>query len=146
MEQFLTPEDLVGVTRLLILQPTAFCNVDCDYCYLPNRHDRKIMSHETAAAAEPARNASEVVAMQADFRACYRAAVQNHADLAGRVALVLSIAADGHVSDVKAEATSLPGSTVDCLKRRAALARFEPPKGGGAIITVPVTFVKQEND
>lgn len=101
---------------------------------------------ETAAAAEPARNASEVVAMQADFRACYRAAVQNHADLAGRVALVLSIAADGHVSDVKAEATSLPGSTVDCLKRRAALARFEPPKGGGAIITVPVTFVKQEND
>jgi hypothetical protein len=104
---------------------------------------------ETAAvpaAAEPARNATEVVAMQADFRACYRAAVQNHADLAGRVALVLKIAADGHVSDVKADTTSLPGSAVDCLKRRAALARFEPPKGGSAVITVPVTFVKQEND
>ena len=24
-------------TRLLILQPTPFCNVDCTYCYLPNR-------------------------------------------------------------------------------------------------------------
>ncbi|MBY5693635.1 GRRM system radical SAM/SPASM domain protein [Rhizobium leguminosarum] len=51
MEQFLTQEDVAGVTRLLILQPTAFCNVDCDYCYLPNRGDRRIMSHDTAAAA-----------------------------------------------------------------------------------------------
>jgi hypothetical protein len=106
---------------------------------------------ETAAApaateAEAASNANEVAAMQADFRACYRAAVQNHADVAGRVALVLSIAADGHVSEVKAKTTNLPGSAVDCLKRRAALARFEPPKGGAAVITVPVTFVKQEND
>ena len=103
----------------------------------------------TAAApaeAEAARNANEVATMQADFRACYRTAVQNHADVAGRVALVLSIAADGHVSDVKANTTNLPGSAVDCLKRRAALARFEPPKGGAAVITVPVTFVKQEND
>jgi hypothetical protein len=99
-----------------------------------------------AEAASNASNASEVAAMQADFRACYRAAVQNHADVAGRVALVLSIAADGHVSEVKAKTTNLPGSAVDCLKRRAALARFEPPKGGAAIITVPVTFVKQEND
>lgn len=24
-------------TRLLILQPTPFCNINCDYCYLPNR-------------------------------------------------------------------------------------------------------------
>ncbi len=24
-------------TRLLILQSTPFCNIDCDYCYLPNR-------------------------------------------------------------------------------------------------------------
>jgi len=24
-------------TRLLILQPTPFCNIDCDYCYLPDR-------------------------------------------------------------------------------------------------------------
>jgi sulfatase maturation enzyme AslB (radical SAM superfamily) len=23
-------------TQLLILQPTPFCNLDCDYCYLPN--------------------------------------------------------------------------------------------------------------
>lgn len=51
MEQLLRAVDLAGVTRLLIMQPTAFCNVDCDYCYLPLRSDRRIMSHETVAAA-----------------------------------------------------------------------------------------------
>ncbi|MES0020227.1 cyclophane-forming radical SAM/SPASM peptide maturase GrrM/OscB [Mesorhizobium sp. M0036] len=42
---------LTGATRLLIMQPTAFCNVDCDYCYLPFRNDRRIMSHDIVAAA-----------------------------------------------------------------------------------------------
>jgi uncharacterized protein len=51
MEQFLNAADLAGVTRLLIMQPTAFCNVDCDYCYLPHRNDRRVMSHDTVAAA-----------------------------------------------------------------------------------------------
>ena len=51
MEQFLKAADFAGVTRLLIVQPTAFCHVDCDYCYLPHRGDRRVMSHETVAAA-----------------------------------------------------------------------------------------------
>lgn len=100
----------------------------------------------TSEAATPANAAKEVVAMQADFRACYRASIETHGDIAGRVALVISIAADGHVSDVRADGSGLPLSTVDCLRRRAALARFEPPKGGSAVITVPVTFVSQAND
>jgi len=35
---------------LLIIQPTPFCNIDCDYCYLPNRSDRSRMSMDTLAA------------------------------------------------------------------------------------------------
>lgn len=27
-----------GPITLVIIQPTSFCNLDCDYCYLPNRH------------------------------------------------------------------------------------------------------------
>ena len=38
-------------TRLLILQPTPFCNIDCDYCYLPHRSDRSRMSIETVRQA-----------------------------------------------------------------------------------------------
>jgi uncharacterized protein len=38
-------------TRLLVLQPTPFCNIDCDYCYLPNRSDASRMSMRIARAA-----------------------------------------------------------------------------------------------
>jgi uncharacterized protein len=29
---------LFGPITLVIIQPTSFCNLDCDYCYLPDRH------------------------------------------------------------------------------------------------------------
>jgi uncharacterized protein len=38
-------------TRLLILQPTPFCNVDCDYCYLPGRDQKHRMSLATIRQA-----------------------------------------------------------------------------------------------
>jgi uncharacterized protein len=34
-------------TRLLVLQPTPFCNIDCDYCYLPGRDGKQRMSLDT---------------------------------------------------------------------------------------------------
>lgn len=30
--------------RLIVLQPTPYCNIDCDYCYLRNRDDRRLMA------------------------------------------------------------------------------------------------------
>jgi len=38
-------------TRLLILQPTPFCNIDCDYCYLPDRGSTARMSLATIRRA-----------------------------------------------------------------------------------------------
>ena len=38
-------------TRLLVLQPTPFCNIDCDYCYLPNRASPARMSIATIRLA-----------------------------------------------------------------------------------------------
>ena len=38
-------------TRLLILQPTPFCNIDCDYCYLPQRDSTARMSLDTVRHA-----------------------------------------------------------------------------------------------
>ena len=41
------PLELDAVRRkfidLLVLQSTPFCNLDCSYCYLPNRSDRRRM-------------------------------------------------------------------------------------------------------
>ncbi|HVY16964.1 MAG TPA: cyclophane-forming radical SAM/SPASM peptide maturase GrrM/OscB [Rhodopila sp.] len=31
----------------IVLQPTPFCNIACDYCYLPNRQDRSTMTLDT---------------------------------------------------------------------------------------------------
>ena len=38
-------------TRLLILQPTPFCNIDCDYCYLPDRNSTARMGMATVRRA-----------------------------------------------------------------------------------------------
>jgi len=40
------PAASYGPVRLLVVQPTPFCNLDCDYCYLPNRDDRSRLSLE----------------------------------------------------------------------------------------------------
>ena len=37
-------------TRLLVMQPTPFCNISCDYCYLAHRNDKRRMSQEVVAA------------------------------------------------------------------------------------------------
>lgn len=36
--------------QLLVLQPTAFCNIDCKYCYLPQRSNKSHMSEQTLNA------------------------------------------------------------------------------------------------
>lgn len=37
----------IGPIELLIIQGSPFCNIDCKYCYLPNRSDKKRISLET---------------------------------------------------------------------------------------------------
>jgi uncharacterized protein len=51
LAQFLTVLSTLAPAELLILQSTAFCNIDCSYCYLPNRSARLRMSHDTLDAA-----------------------------------------------------------------------------------------------
>ena len=33
--------------QLLVVQPTPFCNIDCRYCYLPNRTSKAVVTRET---------------------------------------------------------------------------------------------------
>jgi uncharacterized protein len=36
--------------RLIVLQPTPYCNINCDYCYLGSRDDRRLMAREVVDA------------------------------------------------------------------------------------------------
>ncbi|WP_414475882.1 cyclophane-forming radical SAM/SPASM peptide maturase GrrM/OscB [Microvirga sp. M2] len=40
-----------GRLRLLVLQPTPFCNIDCSYCYLSTRNSKARMTLDTLAKA-----------------------------------------------------------------------------------------------
>lgn len=35
---------------MIVLQPTPYCNIDCGYCYLGNRDDRRLMAPEVVDA------------------------------------------------------------------------------------------------
>jgi uncharacterized protein len=37
-------------TRLLVFQPTSLCNLNCSYCYVPDRQNLEVMSVETLRA------------------------------------------------------------------------------------------------
>jgi uncharacterized protein len=37
----------VGPLELLVIQPTPFCNINCSYCYLPDRQNTRRMSLQT---------------------------------------------------------------------------------------------------
>jgi uncharacterized protein len=40
---------LCGKIRLVVIQPSPFCNIDCRYCYLPNRGSTAIIEERTLA-------------------------------------------------------------------------------------------------
>jgi uncharacterized protein len=49
LDQTLPDDSLHPWISLLVLQPSPFCNINCDYCYLPNRASKKRMPLEIVA-------------------------------------------------------------------------------------------------
>jgi uncharacterized protein len=45
--QRLVPDGPPGPLELLVVQPTPFCNINCSYCYLPDRQNTRRMSAAT---------------------------------------------------------------------------------------------------
>jgi len=35
--------------EMVVVQPTPFCNINCSYCYLPSRHDKRVIAQSTVA-------------------------------------------------------------------------------------------------
>jgi uncharacterized protein len=47
--------------RSVILQPTTFCNLNCTYCYLPHRDERRVMPVAVASAVASALGSSALI-------------------------------------------------------------------------------------
>jgi uncharacterized protein len=41
--------DPVPLVDTVVVQPTPFCNINCNYCYLPQRNDKSVMGQKTIA-------------------------------------------------------------------------------------------------
>src|SRR5688500_5690220 len=50
MSQAVPVPAVSDVFRTVVLQPTTLCNLDCPYCYLPDRKRARYMSSAVAAA------------------------------------------------------------------------------------------------
>jgi uncharacterized protein len=50
LEELLSGARGAGLARLLVIQPSPWCNIDCRYCYLRDRRNRAVMSDATVAA------------------------------------------------------------------------------------------------
>ncbi|MDJ0718788.1 MAG: cyclophane-forming radical SAM/SPASM peptide maturase GrrM/OscB [Prochloraceae cyanobacterium] len=60
-----------GPLELLILQPTSYCNLNCDYCYLPDRHLKNTLSLDLI---EPIfKNIFASPFVKGDFTVCWHA-------------------------------------------------------------------------
>ncbi|WP_328415711.1 radical SAM protein [Micromonospora sp. NBC_00389] len=53
---------IASTFHTLVMQPTSFCNLDCSYCYLPDRRSRRIMSNAVAQAC-----AESIAQQNSDF-------------------------------------------------------------------------------
>jgi hypothetical protein len=86
-------------------------------------------------------NADRVVhSMGGAFRDCYNARLRVDGNLQGRIRAMARIGEDGHVLVVRGVAVGLPVETCQCVSDVVLKATFSTPQGGGATISIPVTF------
>lgn len=89
-------------------------------------------------------NASSVVArMRGRFRRCYQQGLNTNPEMQGSVQLTAKIGPNGEVLGVGGGGGGSLGPIVGCLKAVVASGAFSPPDSGSAIISIPITFVKQ---
>jgi hypothetical protein len=89
-------------------------------------------------------NASSVVGrMRGRFKRCYEQGLNSNPEMQGSVTLTAKIGPNGEVLSVGGGGGGSLGSIVPCLKAVVSSGGFAPPDSGSAIISIPITFVKQ---
>jgi Ca-activated chloride channel family protein len=90
-------------------------------------------------------NAASVVArMRGRFRNCYQHGLTMDPNMQGQVTLVAKVGANGDVLSVGGGSGGALARIVPCLRAVVSDAKFAPPEGGSAVVSIPITFVRME--
>ncbi len=84
-----------------------------------------------------------VARMRGALRACYKHALDEDPTMRGTVRVTAKIGPNGEVTSVQATTGGLSSSMVGCVRRVVGGAQFNPPTSGGALVTIPMTFLPQ---
>ena len=91
-------------------------------------------------------NAQSVVSrMGAAFRRCYTNGLNSDPNMSGKVTLTARIGPNGEVQSVSVSTSgTISGDVAQCIANRLRSAQFDPPEGGTATISIPVTLIPQK--
>ena len=82
--------------------------------------------------------------MRPQFRACYSEGLKTDPQMDGCAVLRAKVASDGAVASSEVFVfDGLTREVADCLAAALGTAKFSAPGGGGSMLMVPVTFVRQ---
>jgi hypothetical protein len=77
------------------------------------------------------------------LRACYQRELEGDPTAKGTVRLTATVGPNGEVKSVQAAVSGLSSSMVSCVSRVVRGAPFGVPKGGSAIVAIPMSFYPQ---
>ena len=84
-----------------------------------------------------------VAGMRGLLRACYKRELDTDPTARGSVRVTAKIGSNGEVTSVQAANSGLSSTMVACVSRVVHGGQFGPPEGGGAMVTIPMTFIPQ---
>lgn len=93
-------------------------------------------------STSPIANMPRVIAMQRPaIRACYMQGLNQDPTLQGKLVVQVKVGPNGDVSSTQVTSNAgLSDGVVSCVSMRLRRAAFDPPDGGAATVSVPMTF------
>jgi hypothetical protein len=87
-------------------------------------------------------NIEQVIAqLRVNFETCYRQALREHGRFGAWIIIEATVGTQGQVTAVRGSGDeSVPPTMMACLQSIVSQTRFAPPRGGDAIVSIPLSF------
>ena len=81
--------------------------------------------------------------MAGGFKRCYESVLKSDPNAIGMIRVIARIDAEGEIARAVAFAGPSVAASAACIVDTVFASKFSPPQGGGATITIPITFVSR---